>query len=116
MYPVLQQLEDEGLVRPDGPEGRRVYQLTDQGRTHVEAHADELGSPWDAVTESVGESARDFHHLIVQVVLAGRQVAQMGSVRQVDAAERVLVNARRSLYRILAEDIDDDTAAPEEER
>jgi hypothetical protein len=40
----------------------------------------------------------------------------MGSVRQVDAAERVLVNARRSLYRILAEDIEDETAAPEEER
>jgi len=116
MYPVLQQLEDEGLVRPEGPEGRRVYQLTDQGRAYVEEHAEELGSPWAAVCESVDENARDFQHLIVQVVQAGRQVAEMGSVRQVDAAERVLVNARRSLYRILAEDIDDETAAPEEER
>src|SRR6202011_5364224 len=28
MYPVLQQLEDEGLVRPGGPGGRRGFQLT----------------------------------------------------------------------------------------
>ena len=107
MYPVLQQLEDEGLVRPEGPEGRRVYQLTDEGRAYVEAHAEELGSPWEAVCGSVDENARDFNRLSVQVLLAARQVAQTGTVRQVDDAEKVLVDARRRLYRILAEDESD---------
>ncbi len=32
VYPTLQQLEDEGLVRADEQEGRRVYRLTDAGR------------------------------------------------------------------------------------
>ena len=115
MYPVLQQLEDEGLVRPEGPEGRRVFQLTDEGRAYVKEHAEELGSPWDAASDSVDVSARDFQHLSVQVLLAARQVAQMGSTRQVADAEKVLVDARRRLYRILAEDFGDETA-PEEER
>jgi DNA-binding PadR family transcriptional regulator len=116
MYPVLQQLEDEGLVRPEGPEGRRVFQLTDEGRAYVEEHTEELGSPWDAASDSVGDTARDFQHLSVQVLLAARQVAQMGSVRQVADAEKVLVDARRRLYRILAEDFDDEATAAQEER
>ena len=114
MYPVLQQLEDEELVQPDGPEGRRVYRLTDTGRAYVKEHADELGTPWDAVCDSVDDNARDFHQLTVQVMLAARQVMHTGNTRQVDEAERVLANTRRSLYRILAED--DDSAGTEEER
>jgi len=104
IYPVLQQLEDEGLVRPDGPEGRRAYQLTDAGRAYLSEHAEELGSPWDAVTESAGEGARDFQFLIAQLVIAARQVAQVGSVTQAEEAKRILGEARRGLYRVLAED------------
>lgn len=112
MYPVLQQLEDEGLVRPDGPEGRRVFVLTDAGRSYVTEHTEELGVPWEAVHESVDESTRDFQRLSVQVMLAARQVAHMGSVRAIDDAEKVLVDARRRLYRILAED-GDEPVSPE---
>ncbi len=108
IYPVLQQLEDEGLVRPDGPEGRRVFQLTEAGRSYVKEHAEELGSPWDVVNESAGESARDFHMLFAQLVVAIRQVAHVGSVTQVREAEAVLVDARRRLYRILAEESPED--------
>jgi DNA-binding PadR family transcriptional regulator len=104
IYPVLQQLEDEGLVRPDGPEGRRAYQLTDAGRAYVTEHTAELGSPWDAVSESAGEGARDFHFLIAQLVIAARQVEQAGSSRQVEEAKAILGEARRGLYRLLAED------------
>src|ERR687883_882324 len=49
VYPALQQLEDEGLVRAEEREGSRVFSLTDKGRTYVDEHADELGAPWDAV-------------------------------------------------------------------
>jgi DNA-binding PadR family transcriptional regulator len=113
MYPVLQQLEDEGLVRPDGPEGRRVFQLTDAGRTYVKEHAAELGTPWSTVADSVGENAVDFHGLIIQVVVAARQVAHVGSRGQVDEAQDILADTRRRLYRILAEDAShDEEAAP----
>src|SRR5215212_643106 len=40
VYPALQLLEDEGLVRVEG-EGRKAYTLTDEGRAYVESHAAE---------------------------------------------------------------------------
>ena len=49
IYPTLKQLAHEGLVRADKGEGRRVFELTDAGRTYVEEHAEELAAPWDAV-------------------------------------------------------------------
>jgi len=116
IYPVLQQLEDEGLVRPEGSEARRLFTLTDEGRAYVEQHREELGTPWDAVRESVDEGARDFHHLIVQVVVAARQVSHTGTPHQVEEGEKVLVDTRRRLYRILAEDEGEETPAAEEER
>src|SRR6188472_247886 len=36
VYPALQQLEDEGLVRTDEAEGRRTYALSDEGREYVD--------------------------------------------------------------------------------
>ena len=35
VYPTLQQLQDEGLVRSEEVDGRRTYSLTDEGRTLV---------------------------------------------------------------------------------
>src|SRR5213079_3522103 len=34
VYPALQQLEDEGLVRSTESDGRRVFELTEAGRAH----------------------------------------------------------------------------------
>src|SRR5215204_4698819 len=34
VYPALQLLEDEGLVRP-AADGRKLFELTDEGRAHV---------------------------------------------------------------------------------
>jgi DNA-binding PadR family transcriptional regulator len=104
VYPALQQLEDEGLVETDTQEGKRTFRLTEAGRTYVEAHKTELGTPWDAMKGEVDESSTEIHHLIGQVALAVVQVTQAGNPAQVERARQVLVNARRSLYQILAED------------
>ena len=37
VYPALQQLEDEGLVRTVEFEGKRTYELTPEGREYVES-------------------------------------------------------------------------------
>ena len=50
IYPALQQLEDEGLIRAEAGEGgRRAFQLTDEGRAYAAAHSAELTAPWDVV-------------------------------------------------------------------
>jgi len=49
VYPSLQQLTDEGLVREVEVEGKRAFELTDDGRKHVEDN--KIENPWEAVTE-----------------------------------------------------------------
>jgi len=109
VYPALQQLEDEGLIRAaqrdeTGEDRRRNYTLTDEGRAYVEAHRDELRAAWDAVTGSVDDAVFQIHHLARQVGMATIQVAQAGTPAQVKQASKILADTRKALYRILAAD------------
>jgi len=114
VYPALQQLEDEALIRAEatGEDRRRMYTLTEEGRAYVEEHADELRASWDAVTGSVDDAEVQLHHTMKQVFVAVTQVAQAGSAAQVQQAGKILADTRRALYRILAadgEDAEEDT-------
>jgi DNA-binding PadR family transcriptional regulator len=46
VYPVLQQLEDEGLAESAKDAGKRVYQITDQGRAVVEGDRERIDRIW----------------------------------------------------------------------
>ncbi|MFY2790589.1 PadR family transcriptional regulator [Rhodococcus sp. MALMAid1271] len=104
IYPALAQLEDEGLVSIDKVAGRKTAALTGEGREFVDANRGDLGSPWDDVADSIGVDARDLRGLIGQLMGAAGQVASVGTARQVERAAEILTDARRSLYRVLAED------------
>jgi DNA-binding PadR family transcriptional regulator len=105
VYPALQQLEDEGLIRAEaGEDRRRNYTLTDEGHAYVEAHRDELRAAWDAVTGSIDDAVFQIHALARQVMMATVQVAQAGSPAQVKQASKILGDTRKALYRILAAD------------
>jgi DNA-binding PadR family transcriptional regulator len=111
VYPALQQLEDEGLISPEGEGRRRMYALTDEGRAYAEAHADELRSSWDAVAGMTDEAALELGDMIRQVGMAVMEVRRAGSASQIAEARRVLSETRRSMYRILAADNEEtDTA------
>jgi DNA-binding PadR family transcriptional regulator len=103
VYPALQQLEDEGLVRSDESDGRKLFHLTDAGREAAEAAGAE-GAPWDAASESVDADAWQLFNVARQVGMAIFQIAQVGTAEQLASAREILTNARRSLYGILAED------------
>ncbi|HEY7074957.1 MAG TPA: PadR family transcriptional regulator [Solirubrobacteraceae bacterium] len=101
VYPALQQLEDEGLVRTDEAEGRRTYALTDEGRGYVAENREALGEPWTQAGGGMDQGVLELRGHIAQVAAAAMQAAMAGHA---DDAKRVLGDARRSLYRILAED------------
>jgi DNA-binding PadR family transcriptional regulator len=103
VYPALQQLEDEGLIRSDESEGRKVFRLTDAGREAAE-EASAAGPPWEAASEAVDSDVWEMFGVARQVGMAIFQIAQAGSPAQLAEARDVLTNARRSLYGILAED------------
>jgi DNA-binding PadR family transcriptional regulator len=46
IYPVLQQLEDEGLVRIQEEGGKKIYHLTDAGREELLLHGEDIERIW----------------------------------------------------------------------
>lgn len=108
VYPALQQLEDEGLVRAEEDGGRRTYRLTDEGLAYVAGNRETLAEPWAAVAESVSEEMVDLQVLFMQLGMAMRQVVEAGTPEQHGRARRILADSRRALYHLLAEDVEED--------
>jgi DNA-binding PadR family transcriptional regulator len=103
VYPTLQHLEDEDLVTSTTSEGKKVFALTEAGRAANDARG-HARAPWEEVGEDVDATLIELRDNIGQVANAVRQIARGGTVAQISAAKKVLVETRRSLYRILAED------------
>lgn len=102
IYPTLQMLEDEGLVKVEETEGRRVFQLTDAGRAEVAKRDQDAPAPWE-IFGNAGP-LMDLREVGFGVVAAVMQVAQTGSERQIARAKEILAETRKSLYRLLGED------------
>jgi DNA-binding PadR family transcriptional regulator len=108
IYPVLQQLEDEGLILIEQTEGRKVANLTEAGRAYVEENRAEFEEVWKALSNNnVDQSMQEMRNLSIdlkQIGTAAKQVAKVGTGNQVAEARKVLADTRRRLYMILAED------------
>jgi DNA-binding PadR family transcriptional regulator len=104
VYPALQLLADEGLVRSEQRDGGNVFELTDAGRSFVEENREQLGEPWAQAEAGVPGGVRDLMKLAMQVGIATRQVTHAGNEAQLKAATDILTETRRSLYRLLAEE------------
>jgi DNA-binding PadR family transcriptional regulator len=104
VYPALQQLEDEGLIRVEEIDGRKLFTLTDAGREQVEQRGSERPAPWEEVGGEVGGQVQELVQTIRATAVAAAQVVRTGSEAQIAEAQRILAAARRDLYRLLAED------------
>ncbi|GHS86940.1 hypothetical protein AGMMS50218_07810 [Actinomycetota bacterium] len=104
VYPALSQLEDEGLVTLQRVEGRNTASLTEAGEAHVREHRESLGAPWDEASGAVSSEEHGLRAEVGAILTAAQQVSQVGTAAQVAEASRLLGEARRSLYRILAGD------------
>lgn len=109
VYPTLQQLEDEGLVRAEEQEGRRVFRLTADGEQLAADRADEFASLWEGVTPSGHDT--ELGDLVFGVATAFVHVVRTGSPQQMADARRVLARTRADLYQILGDRGPDDASA-----
>jgi DNA-binding PadR family transcriptional regulator len=105
VYPTLSQLEDEGLIRATDIEGQRVFEITDAGRARV-AEREGVPAPWEHGDEPEGDARRQLRYLIAGLAAPAMQVQRAGDEHQIQRARELLDEARRGLYRILAEDAD----------
>ena len=99
VYPALQLLVDQELITSAEHDGKRVFEITDAGRTEAEERVTSHGNPWDEAKSDHGDlrlAMRDLH-------LAAKQVGITGSPEVVTQAVAIVTEARKSLYRLLAE-------------
>ena len=107
VYPALQQLEDEGLIRAEEIDGRRLFGLTDAGRKAVDARDPERRAPWEEPGRDAGARVQDLAESMRAAAAAAVQVLRTGSDAQLAEAQKILNTARRDLYRLLAGDEED---------
>lgn len=101
VYPMLQMLEDEGLVRSSTDGGTRTYELTEAGQ--AAASTPSWGPPWGAPDGADADRLRALHEAVRDARGAVRQIAEAGRPDQLAKATEIVQEARRELYRLLAE-------------
>jgi len=115
VYPTLQMLEDEGLVRSQERESKRVYELTDDGRAASDEQARRKAAGASASEEEAGGPSRPrglrgariagekLGPVFPPLMMAARQLAMTGDEAQLERAQEVLRRATKELNQILAE-------------
>jgi DNA-binding PadR family transcriptional regulator len=104
IYPALSLLEDEGLVTIAAEGGRKLASLSDEGRAYVTDNREELGDPFGTATARTPKSRWALREALHGIMGASMQVAQTANDEQLSRALAVLDQARKDLYRVLAED------------
>ena len=103
VYPALAQLEDEGLIRSEEADGRKRFTITDAGREQIAARPQDAPAPWDTLADGVSSDVQELFALMRQVGVAGFQLVQTATEKQISEAKAVLTETRRAIYRILAD-------------
>jgi DNA-binding PadR family transcriptional regulator len=104
IYPTLQLLEDEGLIVGEEHEGKRRFTLTDAGREAVAERGDQA-PPWEAAAED--GDPHEIWAALKQFMPAVAQIGKVGTADQQARAAKIVDDARKQLYSILAENGDE---------
>jgi DNA-binding PadR family transcriptional regulator len=106
VYPTLQLLEDLGYARVvPGPEGKKVYEITDAGRAHLAENQSTVDTIFDRISKMVG------HFLdepMSEVHAAFRQVGKSTYGRATDAVhDEALLKRIAEILARAAKEIDE---------
>ena len=91
--------------------GRRVAELTDAGREHVAGREDEFSALWESGNpedEADDDRFPALWRLLGELSGAAAQVGYSGTDAQVAEVRKILADARRSVYGVLAAEEPDD--------
>jgi DNA-binding PadR family transcriptional regulator len=104
VYPNLQQLEDEGLVRVQaGDDGKRTYTITDEGKKEIEREADAVkriwsrASAWDGWRDAFSPGAAEVMGPAMRLMQAAFRAATRGDANRVERVRDILNRAGAEL-------------------
>ncbi|GGS97284.1 PadR family transcriptional regulator [Streptomyces chromofuscus] len=102
VYPTLQLLEDEGLIVSESEGGKKLFSLTEAGRT---AAGEGPEAPWEEASRGVDwEALGEIRQAGFGLMEAFGQVWKTGDKEQREKALAVINEARKKLYLILADE------------
>lgn len=102
LYPLLDKLEQAGLVQSREEDGKRVYSVTDAGHQHLRGVAEEIFNDDDGGEASDASSREDLHGTFKQLATAVFQAGHDSKPETAAAIRDVLKRARKEIYTLLA--------------
>ena len=104
IYPTLQLLEDEGLIAGTESEGKRRFELTDEGKAAVEERKEKSDSlPWEQVRSGAPPEVVQLGRSAHQLRAAVGQAFHAADESPAQQVRELLDETRRGIYAILAE-------------
>ena len=103
IYPVLQLMQDEGLLRVEETDGKKVYHLTDQGREELLLHEEAIDRIWKRAHgwkdwgDHMGPETAEIWGAWGRLSKAAFKAAASAEGDQVDRVRDILDRARREL-------------------
>jgi len=111
IYPILNALEEDGFVKSRAEGERRVYEITDKGRRHLEEHTGGAGNFFehffeDDAQESEAKSTpnsalRDAAERLMQAIA---QIGPSSKPQTIQAVQELLNKTRKEIYTLLAQE------------
>ena len=105
VYPTLQMLEEGGYLISKEADGKRVYTITDSDRQFLRDRNQQSHSrkPSDSFVESKPSELSELGRTLTQLNDAVAQVARSGNLEQTNQVRDLLVQVKREIYKLLAE-------------
>lgn len=105
IYPTLQMLEEGGYLTSEEVDGKRVYTITESGKQFLSDRNQQSPSRKanDGFTESKPSELIELRRTLTEVNDAVTQVARSGNLEQANRVRDMLVQVKRGIYKLLAE-------------
>ena len=116
IYPTLQMLEDLGHIVIKKENGKKVYEISDEGRGYLKTHEDSVlkhrqhmvecfGSPGSAEMSSMMREMKDLMHVMADLFRQIRMSAHRGALdkAKIFAIQEMVMNTKKEIERVIGE-------------
>jgi DNA-binding PadR family transcriptional regulator len=105
VYPTLQMLEEGGYLTSEQIDEKRVYTITESGRQLLSDRNQQpgTGNAYGGFTASKPSELMQLRRTLTELNDAVTQIARSGNLEQVNQVRDLLVQVKREIYKILAD-------------